>query len=57
MKLLKQLCEAHGVSGFEDEVRGIIKKSMKPLVDEIKCDVMGNVIGLKKGKGKIPEKS
>jgi putative aminopeptidase FrvX len=50
--LLEKLSNATGPSGFEGEVRGIIKEEIKNYVDEIKIDVMGNIIAHKKGAGK-----
>jgi putative aminopeptidase FrvX len=50
--LLERLCNATGPSGFEGEVREIIKEEIKNYVDEIKVDVMGNIIAHKKGNGK-----
>jgi tetrahedral aminopeptidase len=49
MELLKKLTAATGVSGREEDVRALINKEMKPLVDSVKTDVMGNVIGFRKG--------
>ncbi len=49
--ILKQLSEAFGVSGCEDEVRGIIIEAIKDHVDEYRVDSMGNLIALKKGAG------
>lgn len=50
MELLKKLTAATGISGREDDVRSLISREMKPLVDDVKTDVMGNVIGHRKGK-------
>jgi putative aminopeptidase FrvX len=50
--LLEKLCNATGPSGFEGEVREIIKEEIKNYVDEIKVDVMGNIIAHKKGNGR-----
>ncbi|MFR1709019.1 MAG: M42 family metallopeptidase [Clostridium sp.] len=50
--LLDTLTSLSGPSGFEGEVRGFIRKQIKPYVDEIFIDRMGNVIAHKKGKGK-----
>jgi len=50
--LLKKLCDANAPSGYEGEVREIIKKEIKECVDEIKVDRMGNIIGHKRGNGK-----
>lgn len=49
---LKELSLASGPSGYEDDVRKIIVDYIKPYVDEIKIDKMGNVIAHKKGQGK-----
>jgi endoglucanase len=42
--ILKQLSEAHGVSGYEDEVRRLIRSRLEPLGAESKTDTMGNLI-------------
>ncbi len=55
-KLLKKLSETSGVSGFEDPVRDIFREEIKPFVDDIKVDVMGNLIAHKKGEGRKPLK-
>jgi putative aminopeptidase FrvX len=52
MQLLKKLCGTPGSTGHEDTIRELIMKEMKPLVDNIRTDKMGNIIGFKKGKGK-----
>lgn len=49
--LLKRLCDAFGVSGYEREVRETIKEEIKNLADEILVDDLGNIIALKKGHG------
>jgi endoglucanase len=48
--LLKKLSDAPGVSGFEEEIRNIIKDELKDHVDEVEVDQMGNVITTRKGK-------
>lgn len=50
-QLLKRLCESPGVPGNEEPIRSLIAAEMKPLVDEITLDAMGNVIGTKHGLG------
>jgi endoglucanase len=50
MKLLKNLIDTHGVSGYESNVREIIRKEIKGHVDSIKTDKFGNLITKKKGK-------
>lgn len=50
VKLLKKICEAPGVPGYESKIRRIILDEVTPLVDSVEVDNMGNVIALKKGK-------
>lgn len=52
MELLRKLVEMSGVSGYEDRIRELVIAELKPLVDEISVDQMGNVIGFKKGTGR-----
>jgi endoglucanase len=49
IKLIKSLCEAHGVPGNEDEVKSIIHSELKDCC-KIESDVMGNLI-VRKGEG------
>lgn len=48
-QLLKQLTEATGIPGHEDEIQTIIEKELKKCCDKVWRDPMGNVIGLKTG--------
>ena len=47
--LLTRLSNAHGISGSEGSVTGIVRKELKNYVDEIREDRMGNLIAVKKG--------
>lgn len=49
--LAKRLIEAFGVSGYEDEIRGVIREEIAPYVQEIRVDALGNLIALRKGTG------
>ena len=49
--LLESLCNAAGPSGYEGEVRELIKKEIINYIDELKVDKMGNIIAHKKGRG------
>ena len=49
--LLRLFSEAHGLSGYEDEVAALLRREMEPLVDEVSTDKMGNVIGIRSGEG------
>jgi endoglucanase len=51
MRLLKELSEAHGVPGREDEVRNILERELSEFCD-VKVDTMGNLIGQKGSGGK-----
>ena len=46
--LLKELSEAFGVSGCEDEVREVIIEAIKEHVDDYRVDSLGNLIAIKK---------
>ncbi|HKV85276.1 MAG TPA: M42 family metallopeptidase [Ktedonobacterales bacterium] len=52
VELLKRLTETPGVSGREELVRALVIEELKPHVDEIRVDALGNVIATKKGAGK-----
>ncbi|AEA46933.1 M42 family metallopeptidase [Archaeoglobus veneficus] len=47
--LLEKLSNAHGISGYEDEIREVIKAELEDFVDEIKIDNLGNLIAIKNG--------
>ena len=49
--LLEKLSNAHGISGHEKEVRNILEEEIRPYVDEIKTDKLGNLIATKNGEG------
>ncbi len=52
MTFLKELSEARGVSGFEDEVRNLIFGKIRDFVDEYRVDALGNLISLRKARAK-----
>ncbi|MCB9195867.1 MAG: M42 family metallopeptidase [Flavobacteriales bacterium] len=49
LKLLKDVCEIAGAPGFEQRIRSLVIDQVKPLVDEVSTDNMGNVTALIKG--------
>ena len=49
---LAKLCEVAGAPGHENRVRKIVLDEIKPFVDEISIDNMGNVVAIKRGKEK-----
>jgi putative aminopeptidase FrvX len=54
VELLKQLTEARGASGYETEIREIVRGWFKKYADETRTDALGNVIALKRGDGPEP---
>jgi endoglucanase len=50
--LLERLTNAVAVSGDEGEVRKIVLEEINPFVDEVKTDALGNVLAVKRGRGK-----
>jgi len=49
--LIKELVETYGPSGFEGEVRWVIRHHVEALADELWIDAMGNLFALKRGDG------
>ncbi len=49
--LLTTFADAHGVSGYEEDVAALLRTELEPLVDELRTDSMGNVIGIRHGDG------
>ncbi len=47
--MLKELTEAAGLPGYEQEIRSVMKKFLEPLA-EIEYDNLGSIIGRKVGK-------
>lgn len=49
--LLKKFSDAHGLSGYEDDVASLLRSEMESLVDQVSIDKMGNVICIRRGEG------
>jgi tetrahedral aminopeptidase len=49
--LLSEICQIPGAPGFEKLVRNFVTEQVKPLVDHIEVDNMGNLYAIKKGTG------
>ena len=47
--LLEKLSNAHGISGREGSVRDIVREELSGLVDEVRIDTLGNLIGTRHG--------
>ena len=50
-ELLKRLVTTPGVSGREERIREVVRRELEPLVDEVRCDALGNLIGVRRGGG------
>lgn len=48
VSLLRELCDAIGVSGYEEQVREVIEAKVLGLVDELRTDALGNLIALRR---------
>ncbi|MFU8887943.1 MAG: M42 family metallopeptidase [Trueperaceae bacterium] len=46
----RAICDAPGVSGFEDAVQAVVADLVRPVVDELWRDRMGNLIALKRAR-------
>lgn len=51
--ILRELSEAIGVSGAEDDVRDLIIKHIRDYVDDMRIDAMGNLLAVKRGTGQV----
>jgi endoglucanase len=49
-ELIKKLVEAFGPSGFEDQIRELIRGEIEGYADDVVIDAMGNLIAHKRGK-------
>ena len=52
LRLLKHLTEAVAVSGDEGAVRAIVLEHVRPLADDVRVDSLGNVLAIKRGRGR-----
>jgi endoglucanase len=53
-KMLRDLSEAPGVSGYEEPAAQVFMQYLKPYVNELQRDHLGSVIGVKKGNAESP---
>ncbi|MBN1488124.1 MAG: M42 family metallopeptidase [Anaerolineae bacterium] len=54
LELLRKIAGSPGPSGYETTTREIIHALWEPLADEIRCDTLGNLIALQRGKSETP---
>ena len=46
---LEKLSNAHGISGYEDDIRSCITRELETVVDDIHIDALGNLVAVKNG--------
>ena len=51
LELTKRLTETFGISGFEDEIRSVIRDEIADLVDDMRVDALGNLVARRQGAG------
>jgi putative aminopeptidase FrvX len=50
-ELLAAFADVPGISGYESDIGALLRKELEPLADEVRIDIMGNVIGTRRGDG------
>jgi endoglucanase len=55
VRLLRDLSDAFGPSGNEDQVRRILKRELEPCADKVKVDKLGNILFYHDGKEGYPK--
>ena len=55
-ELLKKLTETPGISGREENLRKVIRREIKEVVDTVRVDSLGNLIAFRKGTSKKPRR-
>lgn len=56
VELLETLCQLPGIPGREQPIIDLMKSELEKTCDDVSVDNLGNVLGIKKGKGKNPLK-
>jgi endoglucanase len=51
LELLRRLCAAPGIAGREERVRDLVIDELRPLVDDVRVDTLGNVVATRRGSG------
>ncbi|EPZ48228.1 MULTISPECIES: M42 family metallopeptidase [Alicyclobacillus] len=54
IQVIQELCDVHGISGYESNVRKVYEKLLAPLSDRIERDNMGGIVGVKEGDANGP---
>jgi tetrahedral aminopeptidase len=57
VQLLRELTQASGVAGYEDEVRALVQRACEPLATSLRSDSLGNLVAFKQGTAEAPRRS
>lgn len=47
--LLARICGTPGIAGREDQLRALVRDELTPLVDDVRVDALGNLVGTRRG--------
>ncbi len=50
-QLLTRLVTAPGISGYEQRIRDVVRAELEGVVDEVRTDGLGNLLGIRRGSG------
>ena len=56
LTLLETLTQTFGPSGYEDDIRSAIRRSVEAFADEMRVDPLGSLVTYRKGTGETPKK-
>lgn len=51
LELLERLCQVPGIASRESLVRDVVAEELRPLVDQVKTDALGNLVAIRNGDG------
>ena len=46
--IITELCTLPGPAGFEEHVASRVRELLEPLTDEVRTDILGNIIGVRR---------
>lgn len=49
--LIRRLTETYGPSGFEDNIRAVLRAEVEPYADEVRVTPLGSLVAVRKGNG------
>lgn len=55
LDVIQELCDTHGISGYESKVRKVFQRHLEPLSDTLLRDNLGGIAGVKNGDTQGPK--